>query len=134
PRKARIPALDMPGKKGFVEREPRGVVAVISPWNYPVALPVRVIVPALLAGNGVVLKPSEFTTRSGRWIVERLRARLGEVIAVLEGAGDAGAALIEARPDLVHFTGSTATGGKVAVRCAELGIPCEAELGGKDPA
>jgi acyl-CoA reductase-like NAD-dependent aldehyde dehydrogenase len=134
PRKARIPALDMPGKKGVIEREARGVVAVISPWNYPVALPMRVIVPALLAGNGVVLKPSEFTTRSGRWLVERLAAHLGPLVAVLEGAGDAGAALIDAGPDLVHFTGSTATGRKVAVRCAELGIPCESELGGKDAA
>jgi len=132
PRKARIPALDMPGKKGVVEREPRGVVAVISPWNYPVALPMRVIVPALLAGNGVVLKPSEHTPRSGAWLIERLRAHLGPLVGVLEGAGDAGAALIEAGPDLVHFTGSTATGREVAVRCAELGIGCETELGGKD--
>jgi acyl-CoA reductase-like NAD-dependent aldehyde dehydrogenase len=132
PRKARIPMLDMPGKSGRVERAPRGLVAVISPWNYPVALPMRVIVPALLAGNAVVLKPSEHTPRSGAWLVRKLQQTLGPVIGLVEGAGDAGAALIEARPDLVHFTGSTTTGRKVAVRCAELGVACETELGGKD--
>ena len=132
PRKAKIPALDMPGKKGRVEREPRGVVAVISPWNYPVALPMRVIVPALLAGNGVVLKPSEFSPKCGAWLVARLRASLGPIVAVVHGDGAAGAALIDAQPDLVHFTGSTATGRKVAIACAERGIPCEQELGGKD--
>lgn len=131
-RKARIPSLEMPGKTGWIEREARGVIGVISPWNYPVALPMRVIVPALLAGNTVVFKPSEFTPRSGAWLVEKLRAHLGDVIAVLEGDGAAGAALVEARPDLIHFTGSTTTGRKVAVRGAELGIPVESELGGKD--
>ncbi len=132
PRKARIPMLDMPGKSGRIEREARGVVAVISPWNYPVALPMRVIVPALLAGNAVVFKPSEFTTRCGAWMAKKLAESLGDIVGLIEGAGDAGAALIEARPDMVHFTGSTATGRKVAVRCAELGIACESELGGKD--
>jgi len=134
PRKARISALDMPGKKGRVEREPVGVVGVISPWNYPVALPMRVIVPALLAGNAVVFKPSEHTPRCGVWMAERLREHLGDVVQVLQGDGAMGAALIEAGPDVVHFTGSTATGRKVAVRCAELGIGCELELGGKDAA
>ena len=134
PRKGRIPALDMPGKTAVVEREPRGVIAVISPWNYPVSLPMRVIVPALLAGNGVVLKPSEHTPRSGRWIVDKLREHVGEAIAVMDGDRAAGAALIEAKPDMVHFTGSTRTGRLVAVACAERAIPCEMELGGKDAA
>ncbi len=134
PRKARIPALDMPGKKGRVEREPVGVVAVISPWNYPVALPMRVMVPALLAGNAVVFKPSEITPRCGVWLAERLQEHLGEVVQVLEGDGAMGAALVEAGADLIHFTGSTATGAKVAARGAALGIPVEMELGGKDPA
>jgi len=132
PRKGDVPVLELPGKKAVIERLPRGVVAVISPWNFPVALPMRTIVPALLAGNGVILKPSEFTPETGRWLVERLRATLGDVIAVLEGDGTAGAALIEAAPDMVVFTGSTRTGRKVAVACAERGIPCELELGGKD--
>ncbi len=132
PRKGLVPMLDMPGKKARVERQPRGVVALITPWNYPVAIPMRTIVPALLAGNTVALKPSEFTPRCAAWLVERLRASLGPVVDILLGAGEAGAALVEAGPDMVVFTGSTRTGRKVAVACAERGIPCECELGGKD--
>jgi acyl-CoA reductase-like NAD-dependent aldehyde dehydrogenase len=132
PRPGKIPALDMPGKKARVERRPRGVIAVISPWNYPASLPMRSLVPALLAGNAVALKPSEVTPRSGKWLIERLRAHLGPVVGLLEGAAEAGSALIEARPDMVIFTGSTRTGRKVAVACAERGIACELELGGKD--
>ena len=132
PRKGLIPSLEMPGKKAKVYRVPRGVVACISPWNYPVSLPMRTIVPALLAGNGVVLKPSEVTPGTGKWLIERLHAVLGDVVGVVEGDGAAGAALVQAQPDLVVFTGSTRTGRKVAVACAERGIPCELELGGKD--
>ncbi|MBM4342456.1 MAG: aldehyde dehydrogenase family protein [Deltaproteobacteria bacterium] len=132
PRKGLVPALELPGKKAVVHRVPRGVVACISPWNYPVSLPMRTIVPALLGGNAVVLKPSEITPRSGAWLVQALHARLGDVVTLLEGDGAAGAALVEAGPDLVVFTGSTRTGRKVAVACAERGIPCELELGGKD--
>lgn len=131
-RPARISKLEMPGKRAKVHRLPRGVVAIIAPWNFPVAIPMRGIVPALLAGNGVVLKPSEFTPDSGGWLVEALRAELGPIIAVTQGAGEAGAALIAAKPDLVLFTGSTATGRKVAMACAERGIPVDCELGGKD--
>lgn len=132
PRPGLIPKLEMPGKKARVERRPRGVVALITPWNYPVAIPMRTIVPALLAGNTVALKPSEFTPRSGAWLVEKLRAALGPVIDLMEGAGEAGAALVAAGPDMVVFTGSTTTGRKVSVACAQQGIPCESELGGKD--
>ncbi len=131
-RTGRIPKLEMPGKKAWIERRPRGVVAVIAPWNFPVAIPMRSLVPALLAGNGVVLKPSEVTPASGRWLVERLRASLGHMVGLVEGDGSAGAALVEAGPDMVIFTGSTATGRKVAGACAERGIVCECELGGKD--
>lgn len=132
PRKGQIPALDMPGKSGLIERRPRGVVGVIAPWNYPVVIPMRAIVPALLAGNTVALKPSEVTPATGLWLVEKLRSVLGPVVGILEGDGRAGNALIKARPDMIVFTGSTATGRKVAVECAKQGIPCEAELGGKD--
>ncbi len=132
PRKGLVPALEMPGKKAFVQRVPRGVVACISPWNYPISLPMRTIVPALLAGNAVVLKPSEVTPRTGARLVQALQACLGDVVTLVEGDGAAGAALVQADPDLVVFTGSTRTGRKVAVACAERGIPCELELGGKD--
>lgn len=132
PRKGVVPALEMPGKKAFVHRVPRGVIACISPWNYPVSLPMRTIVPALLGGNAVVLKPSEVTPRTGAWLVQALQATLGDVVMLVEGDGAAGAALVQACPDLVVFTGSTRSGRKVAVACAERGIPCELELGGKD--
>lgn len=132
PRKGRVPTLEMPKKQAWIERVPRGVVVCISPWNYPVSLPMRTLVPALLAGNGVVLKPSEVTPRTGVWLVEQLAQVIGPVVGVLGGDGAAGAALVEAGPDMVVFTGSTATGRKVAVACAQRGIPCELELGGKD--
>lgn len=132
PRKGDVPSLEMPGKKAWVEREARGVIVCISPWNFPVQLPTRTIAPALLAGNGLILKPSEVTPKSGVWLVERIREIIGPVIDVMDGDGAAGAALIEAMPDAVVFTGSTRTGRKVGVMCAERGIPCEQELGGKD--
>ncbi len=132
PRKGLIPTLEMPKKQAWIDRLPRGVVACISPWNYPVALPMRTLVPALLAGNGVVLKPSEVTPQTGVWLVEQLQLVLGPVVSVLTGDGSAGAALVEALPDMVVFTGSTRTGRRVAVACAERGIACELELGGKD--
>lgn len=132
PRKGLVPRLEMPGKQARIERLPRGVVACISPWNYPISLPMRTIVPALLAGNGVVLKPSEVTPQTGAWLVARLREVLGDVVGLVAGDGAAGAALVAARPDLVVFTGSTRTGRQVAVACAGLGIPCDLELGGKD--
>lgn len=132
PRQGRIPKLEMPGKRAWIERRPLGVVAVISPWNFPVAIPMRNLLPALMAGNGVVLKPSELTPGCGRWLVEQLQAALGPVVGLLEGDGAAGEALIEAEPDMVVFTGSTSTGRKVAIACAQRGVRCASELGGKD--
>ena len=132
PRKGDVPWLEMPGKKAWIDREARGVILCISPWNFPVQLPTRTIAPALLAGNALLLKPSEVTPKSGVWLVERIREAIGPVIDVLDGDGVAGAAAIAAMPDAVVFTGSTRTGRKVGVMCAERGIPCEQELGGKD--
>ncbi|WP_433936133.1 aldehyde dehydrogenase family protein [Sorangium cellulosum] len=134
------PAVDLdplayPGKAGRIRREPRGVVALITPWNYPVAIPLRTIVPALLAGNAVVFKPSEVTPRSGALVASLFDGLLPDgVLAVAQGGGDVGAALIDAGVDLVVFTGSVATGKKVAVACAERLVPTSLELGGKDSA
>ncbi|WP_437290790.1 aldehyde dehydrogenase family protein [Sorangium sp. So ce406] len=134
------PAVDLdplayPGKAGRIRREPRGVVALITPWNYPVAIPLRTIVPALLAGNAVVFKPSEVTPRSGALVSSLFDGLLPDgVLAVAQGGGDVGAALIDAGVDLVVFTGSVATGKKVAVACAERLVPTSLELGGKDSA
>ncbi len=124
-----------PGKSGRIERRPRGVVALLSPWNYPVAIPLRTLVPALAAGNAVVFKPSELTPRSGALLASILQAELPPgVLQIVQGAGEVGRALIEAGPDATCFTGSSATGRKVAESCARLPIPCSLELGGKDAA
>jgi acyl-CoA reductase-like NAD-dependent aldehyde dehydrogenase len=130
-----IDAIAYPGKEATIEREPRGVVAVIMPWNFPVALPLRTIVPALLAGNAVVFKPSEVTPRSGALVVELFEGLVpGGLLGLVQGGGEVGAALSSADVDLVVFTGSVATGRKVAHACAERLVPCSLELGGKDAA
>ncbi len=123
------------GKSGWIYREARGVVALVTPWNYPVALPLRTIVPALLAGNAVVWKPSEVSARASQLLFELFDGLLPKDVLVLaQGAGEVGAALASADVDLVVFTGSVATGRKVAHACAERVSPCVLELGGKDAA
>ncbi|HEY6460452.1 MAG TPA: aldehyde dehydrogenase family protein [Polyangiaceae bacterium] len=135
PEEVEIDAFAYPGKEGTIEREARGVVAVIMPWNFPFALPFRTIVPALLAGNAVVFKPSEVTPKTGALVVELLKGLVPDgVVGLAQGAGDVGAALCQADVDLVVFTGSVATGRKVAHACAERLVPCSLELGGKDAA
>jgi len=130
-----IDRLAYPAKEGTIHRDARGVVAVIMPWNFPVALPLRTIVPALLAGNAVVFKPSEVTPRSGALLVELFDGLLPEgLLGLVQGAGDVGGALCAADVDVVVFTGSVATGRKVAHACADRLIPCSLELGGKDAA
>jgi acyl-CoA reductase-like NAD-dependent aldehyde dehydrogenase len=127
--------LSYPGKTGRIHKDPRGVVALVTPWNYPVAIPLRTLVPALLAGNAVVFKPSEITARSGALVAELFAGLLPEgLLGLVQGGGDVGAALVDADVDLVVFTGSVATGRRIAVRCAERFIPCSLELGGKDAA
>ncbi|AKT40169.1 aldehyde dehydrogenase family protein [Chondromyces crocatus] len=127
--------LSYPGKAGRVRRDPRGVVGLITPWNYPVAIPLRTLLPALLSGNTVVFKPSEITPRAGQLVASLFDGLLPSgVLQLAQGGGDVGAALIEAGVDLVVFTGSVATGRKIAVACAEKLIPTSLELGGKDAA
>src|SRR5438105_14406870 len=135
-RDERVPLHMFPHKKSYLRFYPRGVIGIISPWNYPFSIPAGDAVMALMAGNGVVLKPSEFTPL----IAEKLRALLEEaglprgLVAVVQGKGDIGAELIRSGIDMVVFTGSVATGRKVNVAAAERMIPCVLELGGKDPA
>lgn len=123
-------------KRVTVRYVPHGVVGVIAPWNYPVMLPAGVLIPALVAGNAVVLKPSEYTPGCAVRLVELLHAAgvPRDVLAVLPGDGATGAALIDAGIDKVSFTGSVATGRKVAAACGERLIPCSLELGGSDAA
>lgn len=115
--------------------KPYGVVGVISPWNFPFLLAFLDMIPALAAGNTVVIKPSEVTPFSARWGVE-LMYRAGiphNVVQIVNGAGETGAALVD-QVDYVMFTGSTGVGRKIAARAGERLVPCSMELGGKDPA
>lgn len=122
-------------KKSYIHYKPMGVIAVISPWNYPFQLAVIPVLSALVAGNTVVLKPSEVTAATGLIIEELFRAvPLPEgVIHVLHGGREVGQELVAARPDKIFFTGSVRTGKKIMAAAAEHLIPVELELGGKDP-
>jgi acyl-CoA reductase-like NAD-dependent aldehyde dehydrogenase len=134
-RHVRLNPISFPRKRAHVDLVPRGVVGVIAPWNFPVAGLYRSTLPALLTGNAVVVKPSEYTPRTSAWLIENLAAELPDGLAqVLPGDGRAGAALLQAGIDACVFTGSPETGRKVAVQCAECGIPASVEMGGKDAA
>jgi acyl-CoA reductase-like NAD-dependent aldehyde dehydrogenase len=122
------------GAKSYVEYFPMGVIAVISPWNFPFQLAMIPILSALIGGNTVVLKPSEVTPMTGA-LIEKLFGKLDlprGTVEVVHGDGRTGAALVGAEIDKVFFTGSVATGRKVMAAAAERGIPVELELGGKD--
>ncbi|MGA8674435.1 MAG: aldehyde dehydrogenase family protein [Candidatus Acidiferrales bacterium] len=126
--------LAMKAKTGWMQFSPLGVVAIISPWNYPFSIPMAQVIPALVAGNAVLLKPSELTPWCGQLVgelVEQAKFPAG-IVQVLQGGGEIGAAMIEAEPDKVFFTGSVATGRRIAEACAKKLIPSVLELGGKD--
>ena len=127
--------LNFPKKAGVVELLPKGVIALIAPWNFPVSIPLRTLVPALIAGNAVVFKPSEYAPRIGAAVAE-LFGLLGvaDLVQCIQGPGEAGARVLEAGVDHVVFTGSVPTGRRVAQACADRLIGCSLELGGKDPA
>lgn len=130
-----LDALSYPKKSALLHREARGTIAVIMPWNFPFALPLRTIVPALMVGNAVVFKPSEVTPRVGELLASLFEGLLPpDLLVVVQGAGDVGAALCASKIDGVVFTGSPESGRKVAVACAERLVPCALELGGKDAA
>src|SRR5881396_2924348 len=116
--------------------EPLGVVANISAWNYPWYVGGNVFLPALLTGNAVLHKPSELATLTGLAIAELLQEAgvPADVFQALVGAGNVGAMLLEERIDAVCFTGSHATGIKVAAAVAPRLVKAQLELGGKDPA
>ncbi len=123
-------------KRVHITHEPFGVIGIISPWNYPFMLASAQVLAALVSGNAVVLKPSEFTPGTGVMIGELMRqAGLpDDVLHIIAGDGSAGAALIAGDVDKIFFTGSNATGLKVSRACAERMIACVLELGGSDPA
>jgi acyl-CoA reductase-like NAD-dependent aldehyde dehydrogenase len=135
PEKRKLHGLMRFMKKLKVHYRPLGVVGVISPWNAPLIMPLNPTSQALVAGNAVLLKPSEVTPFSGLQVAEIFEeAGLPEgLLQVLSGDGETGAALTQCGVDKIAFTGSVATGRKVGVACAEQLIPCTLELGGKDP-
>jgi acyl-CoA reductase-like NAD-dependent aldehyde dehydrogenase len=122
------------GKKLINRFRPLGLVGVIGPWNYPLTNSFGDCIPALMAGNSVILKPSEITPLTSMLLAEGMReSGLPEnVLQIATGRGETGAALIE-HVDMIMFTGSTRTGRKVAEAAARRLIPSSLELGGKDP-
>ncbi len=131
-----VPA-ELPDKFAVAVREPVGVIAAITPWNFPFAIPTWKLMPALVTGNVVVFKPAEDTPLMAVKLVEiLLEAGLPEgVVSLVHGYGEeAGAPLVE-HPDvdLVTFTGSTEVGRQVSIACARAGKKCALEMGGKNP-
>jgi acyl-CoA reductase-like NAD-dependent aldehyde dehydrogenase len=122
------------GKKLILRHRPLGLIGVIGPWNYPLTNSFGDCIPALMAGNSVILKPSEITPLTSMLMAEGLRecGLPDNVFQVATGRGATGAALVE-EVDMIMFTGSTRTGRKVAEAAARRLIPVSLELGGKDP-
>ncbi|HKH97763.1 MAG TPA: aldehyde dehydrogenase family protein [Candidatus Sulfotelmatobacter sp.] len=122
-------------KNGRLVREPHGVIGIISPWNYPFSIPATETLAALVAGNAVVLKPSELTPLVALELASLLHAAgvPEDVFQVVVGEGPAGAALVRSHIDKLVFTGSVTTGRRIAAAAAERLLPVVLELGGKDP-
>lgn len=123
-------------KRGLILREPLGVVGIISPWNYPFILSMNPTLVSLFGGNGVVLKPSEYTPYCGLLVEDLARdAGLPEgLVQVVIGRGATGEALVRSGVDKVFFTGGPQTGRAVLAAAADSLTPVILELGGKDPA
>ncbi|MBE7367438.1 aldehyde dehydrogenase family protein [Ramlibacter pallidus] len=127
--------FDEGGMREQIQHEPLGLVANISAWNYPWFVGCNVILPALLTGNAVLYKPSEYATLTGLEIA-RLLHEAGvprDVMVCLVGGGEVGAALLEQKVDGVFFTGSHATGQRIAQAVGQRFVKVQLELGGKDP-
>lgn len=135
PQKVRIKLPVMIHKKSWIEFEPWGVVGIISPWNYPLLLPMGQIIPALIAGNSVVFKPSEFTPLVGSWIEKLFNESnlLKNVFNVIYGEAQVGQSLVNSKIDKLFFTGSTNVGKIISKNAADKLLPISLELGGKDP-
>jgi len=122
-------------KRGWLVREPHGVIGIVSPWNYPFSIPATETLAALVAGNAVVLKPSELTPLVALELGSLLHAAgvPEDVFQVVVGEGPTGAALLRSPIDKLVFTGSLTTGKRIAAAAAERLLPVVLELGGKDP-
>ncbi|MGA9966173.1 MAG: succinic semialdehyde dehydrogenase [Terriglobales bacterium] len=127
--------LAMKTKTGRILREPHGVIGIVSPWNYPFSIPATESLSALVTGNAVVLKPSELTSLTAVELASLLH-QAGvpkDVFQVIVGDGTTGSALLNAEIDKLVFTGSVATGKRIAQAAAARLLPVVLELGGKDP-
>ncbi len=127
--------LAMKTKAGRILREPYGVIGIISPWNYPFSIPATESLSALVAGNAVVLKPSELTSLTALNLASLLHEAgvPKDIFQVIVGNGPTGSALLSAAIDKLVFTGSVATGKRIAQAAAARLLPVVLELGGKDP-
>lgn len=135
PRRVNIGIYGWFGRSSKVIYQPLGVVGIIPAWNYPFSIPLGEAAMAVMAGNTAIIKPSELTPFVGLKIgevFERAGAPEG-LVQVVTGDGSTGAALVEAAPDKIMFTGSVATGKKILAAAAENMTPVVLELGGKDP-
>jgi acyl-CoA reductase-like NAD-dependent aldehyde dehydrogenase len=129
----RVSARPLLGKRALVAYRPRGIVGIISPWNAPLNLALGDAIPALLAGNAVIIKPSELAPLGVLRAVEAMqRALPRDVLQVVVGAGETGAALVD-HVDMICVTGSPETGRRVMERASRRLTPVLLELGGKDP-
>lgn len=120
-------------KKLQILRRPLPLVGIITPWNYPLGMPIMDVPGALMAGAAVLTKPSEVTPLAWAEVVRGWNEEIGAppVLGCATGAGETGRAVVDA-VDMIQFTGSTATGRRIGVRAAERLIPASLELGGKD--
>jgi acyl-CoA reductase-like NAD-dependent aldehyde dehydrogenase len=135
PRRVGIGLYGLLGRSSKIIYKPYGVVGIIPAWNYPFSIPLGEAAMAVMAGNSVVMKPSELTPLVGEKIAdifEKAGAPDG-LVQIVHGAGEIGAALVDAAPDKLMFTGSVATGKKIAKAAAENLTSTVLELGGKDP-
>src|SRR2546426_1630494 len=135
PRRVSVGLYWSMGRSSYEIYKPLGVVGIISPWNFPWATPLDEVVMALMAGNAVVLKPSELTPLTGLKIKDVFdRAGLAPgLLQIMTGDGSTGAALVTAGADKLMFTGNVETGKRVAEAAARSLTPVVLELGGKDP-
>src|SRR5215211_792016 len=134
-RKIDIGQYNFMARSSYIVYKPLGVVGIISPWNFPWATPLDEVVMALMAGNAVVVKPSELTPFTALKIAEVFKqAQLADgLLEIVTGDGSTGAALVEAGVNKIMFTGSVNTGKRVAEAAAKHLTPVVLELGGKDP-
>lgn len=125
-------------KKISIHYHPRGVIGIISPWNFPLVMSLGEAVPALAAGNAVIVKPSEWTPLTAQFAINLAREAFtaaglpADIIQVVNGLGETGATLVD-EADMIAFTGSVRTGKLIAERAARRLCPVSLELGGKDP-